>query len=451
MKIKLTKPQDDFLFSEKRFPAFIAGVGTGKTFMGLLRVWNQCEKHPGSLWLVVRKEFTDLADSTLKDFTRYFGVSADSRKEYHLKNGSTIMFRHGAEVNVLKNITLDGFLMEQAEEFETDDQFTFLRDRLRGRAGPSQQGCIIANANGHNWIWNLWINSDAVDGSYASTKYCVPKSEEHHAVLAQTFDNEANLPEKYVEDLRRMDQESPLHFKQYVMNDQSAELSDDSLIASSDLTESTARQFVGGDRSRRILGIDVARYGGNEIVYSILESRGAVQWEQIHQECQTKRGIDETIGKSISLVRDFNLRTVVVDDDGVGGGVTDLIKLEGVRVIPFRGGLPIKPKYEGEPPRYDMTRSAAYCRVQEHLKKGWLKVMDDPKLHAQLLSIRYKFTPNGSRHVLSKEEMRLKKRESPDRADALMMALWYSDQATSEETEYEMAAMDIPVNYGIRF
>ena len=433
----------------------ISAIATGKTFMGLLKVWTQCEKYPGSLWLVVRKEFTDLQDSTLKDFTRYFGVSADSKKEYHFPNGSTIMFRHGAEVNVLKNITLDGFLIEQAEEFETDEQFTFLRDRLRGKASSLQQGVLIANACGHNWIWAKWINSEGVDGSFSSTKYCQPVSPEYDSTLAQSFDNEKNLPPVYVADLRSMEKDSPAHYRQYVLNDFGVELTDDALLTSSEISDSVKKEFHGGDRTRRIMGIDVARFGGNEIVYTILESRGAVQWEQIHQEAFTKRGIDETLGKALSLIRDFSLSLVVVDDDGLGGGVTDLIKLDGVQVIPFRGGLPVQKKFEDEPRRYDMNRSAAYFKVQDFIRKGWLKILDDPKLIQQILMIRYRYCTDGARHILSKDEMRAKKLlrdgESIDRSDALAMALWKVEESSVQSDEYELAAMDTLPNYGISF
>lgn len=443
MEIQLVKFQDKFLFSEKRFPALISAVGTGKTFMGLLKAWRFCETHPGTLWMVVRKEYTDLSDSLLKDFTRYFQVTADSKKEHHFKNGSTLMFRHGAEMNVLKNITLDGFLIEQAEEFETDEQFTFLRDRLRGKAGPYQQGCILANANGHNWIWEGWVNSDEVDGSAVSVSACRPKGPEYDPSLAVSFDNEVNLPAAYVEDLRRMEVESPAHYRQYVLNDFSSELSDDSMLSAAILSQSVGLSFIEGDKSRRIMGVDVARYGGNEIVHTILESRGPFQWEQIHQEATVKRGMDETVGKTLALIKDFQLKSVAVDDDG-GSGLADFIKDPGVKVFKFHGGLPLMDK----PRKFDMVRSAGFFKVKEHLEKGWLKLIADPKLHKQLLTIRYRYLPDNAKHVLSKEEMRLKKMESPDRADAVMMALWYADQAGSGEADWELAAADIPQNYG---
>ena len=178
-EIKLVPFQDKFLFSQSRFPALCAGIGTGKTYMLLLKIWKFCEDYPNTLALIARKEYTDLRDSTLKDFERYFEVSIDSNKEYAFKNGSKIMFRHAAELNVLKNINLSIAGIEQAEEFENDEQFNFIRDRLRRDNAPLQQLCIVANANGHNWIWRRWINN--------------PQSG-YEISVASTFDNALNLP-----------------------------------------------------------------------------------------------------------------------------------------------------------------------------------------------------------------------------------------------------------------
>ena len=72
--IRLNWYQDAFMFSEARFSGIVAAVGSGKTFTGLLRAWNHCETYPKSLGLIVRKEFVDLKNSTIKDFEMNFGV-----------------------------------------------------------------------------------------------------------------------------------------------------------------------------------------------------------------------------------------------------------------------------------------------------------------------------------------------------------------------------------------
>ena len=122
IKITLIPQQAEFLTSEKRFPHMIAGIGTGKTYMLLLKGVRFCKSYPGAVAMIVRKTFTDLHDSTLADFTKYFGLEVDQHKEVKFENGSRLMFRHGSEIEVLKNINLDWCGIEQSEEFDDDKQ-----------------------------------------------------------------------------------------------------------------------------------------------------------------------------------------------------------------------------------------------------------------------------------------------------------------------------------------
>ena len=95
--------QDEYVFSQARFPAFVAAIATGKTMCAILRMMRLMEESPNNLGIIVRKEFTDLSDSTVKDFYRYTGLTLSSHKEVKLQNGSVILFRHGSEIETLKN------------------------------------------------------------------------------------------------------------------------------------------------------------------------------------------------------------------------------------------------------------------------------------------------------------------------------------------------------------
>lgn len=405
IKIEPKPFQYRFLNSQKRFPAIISAVGTGKTFFLLLKIYNYCQQYPGAVALLVRKEFTDLRDSTIKDWERYFKVPVDSNKEYHFKNGSVIMFRHGAELDVLKNLNLSIFGIEQAEEFDTEEQFIFLRDRLRNPVTPYRQGLLIANANGHNWIWRMWINN--------------PSSEEYEAQTATTFDNADNLPADFIADLKRMETEAPAHYRQYVLNDFNEAGNDDTLFNSATLYEAPKveiYQKIG--IPRRILAIDVARFGNDETVYTVIETYGATKWEQIAQQTRTKDSTMETVGRAISMMQEFDIDICVVDEGGVGGGVIDRLVETNHRVTPFDGAK--KPTHTE---RYYNLRSEGYFELKELIEKGNIKIVNDPMLMDQLLSISFKFNSNGTRQIISKDDMRKKGLKSPDRADALMMAV----------------------------
>lgn len=410
IQVKLKPFQAAFIDSKKRFCALVSGIGTGKTYMMLLKIWHFCQEHPKSLAMVIRREFTDLESSTIKDFERYFSCRVGSNKEFRFPNGSIIMFKHGREVtpNVLKNYTLDICGIEQAEEFETNQEFTFLRDRMRGNAGPYQQLMLVANACGHNWIWKSWINN--------------PPNEEYFCVTATTFDNESNLPKDFVADLRRMATESPNHYNQYVMNSFEELGAADRLLTTQQVYQSSKLTFNHFGSYGRILGVDVARYGEDETVFSVIEKVDASHIVQVAQETWREKSLMEVTGKILDMNRSFRLDLIVVDDTGMGGGVTDRLKEIGkLKIQPFIGAA------ASGNPAYFNHRSEGYFLMKEMFDRGFLKIVDDPELAEQLLGIKYKYrsTGGGQKAIVSKEEMRKEGLKSPDRADALMMACCY--------------------------
>jgi len=373
--------------------------------MLLWKIWNFCEKYPGSLALIVRKEYTDLHDSTLKDFERYFGKKADAHKEYHFPNGSAIMFRHGSELNVLKNINLSIVGIEQAEEFETEETFTFLRDRLRREGAPYRQLCIIANTNGHNWIWRLWKNNNWNTGEYQLDE-------------ANTFENEDNLPKDFIEDLKKMAEDSPNHYRQFVMNDWEQTDSDDYLFTWVELREAVEMEYDHEyAANHRILGVDVARFGDDETVFTILERRGINQWEQIFKEKHQEKDLMWTTGRLIDIKREFNVNIVAVDDNGLGGGVTDRLRELGVYVVAFMAQA--KPENEE---LYKNRGTECYFRLQSMIFNGYLKLQNDHNMLDQLLTLRYKYTSRGQKVMISKDDMRKEGIKSPDQAESLMIA-----------------------------
>lgn len=412
VRIKLNPYQEGFLLSKKRFPAMIAAIGTGKTMMMLSKLWRLCERYPDSLVLIVRKEFTDLRDSTIKDFTTYFGVGINSEKDYNFPNGSCIMFRHGSELAVLKNVNLTAFGIEQAEEFETDNEFTFLRDRLRRKNAPLRQGIVIANANGHNWIWNLWI--------YKPGKNYDPYQ-------ATTFDNAHNLPLDFIEDLQEMEYDAPNHYKQYVKNDHEVVECDDLILTSEDIEFSaslTSSQL--GSPGSAILSLDVARFGNDLDVATLLEARGSHRFEETHAESWKGLDLMVTTGKFIDIVHRTKPDVIVVDGDGLGAGVVDRMRELKHTVMEFRGG-----KKARQHDKFFNRRSEGYLDTADLIKRGWLKIINEEVIKSELLSIKFTFDSKGRKKIEPKDKIKERLGKSPNYADSLMMGAYYRKRISS--------------------
>ncbi|MFH1281802.1 MAG: phage terminase large subunit [Candidatus Omnitrophota bacterium] len=403
LKIQLKPFQDEFLFSEKRFPCLKAGIGTGKTMMLLLKIWKYCNDFPNSLALIVRKEFTDLKDSTIKDFQRYLNVTVGSDKDFKLPNKSIIMFRHGAEINVLKNVNLSIVGIEQAEEFETDETFQFLRDRLRREGAPFRQLCLIANACGHNWIWRMWKNN--------------PPSQDYHLIEANTFANESNVPADFIADLKTMEVEAPNHYKQYVLNSDEEVDADDYLLTWAVLDKATKLE-LGNKIGTRILALDPARFGQDKTAFTIIEKKGINTWEQIFKESHIGKDLMWTVGRFVDLRREFRTQIGVVDSDGLGSGAADRLKEMSLDIVEFQGGQKAKKEEY-----YGNRRAEGFFKLKEMVENSYLKILPGHAQIDELLTIRYKYMSKGQKMIISKDEMRKEGIKSPDEADALMMAV----------------------------
>lgn len=427
LKIELKLYQDRFQFSTKKFPCLISAIGTGKTYMFLLKIWSYCKQYPGTTALIVRKEYTDLKDSTMRDFEKYFNVKIGSDKDYEMPNGSKIMFRHASELDVLKNINLGIAGIEQAEEFEDDTQFQFIRDRMRQKNGADVRPiCVIANANGHNWCWKTWINGalaegvvNEIDGATGQYQYL---NGEYDCVTANSFANADNLPADFVADLKRMEKEAPNHYNQYVMNSFEEMSGDDFVFNFPMLMEAKKNAFAFRQGyGYRVLAYDIARYGNDKCAAVGLHQIGALHWSMFHAEQWDHKDLDYTTGRILSISNQTNANDSIIDEDGLGSGPLDFIQ-KGRKREDFKGFRNTQLSFK-ENKDYGNCRTLAAFKAKDYIQKGWIGGLTE-ELIQELMTIRYRYTNDGRKELISKEVMRNKyKIKSPNLADAFFMAI----------------------------
>ena len=306
--------QSEFIYSDARFPALIAGWGSGKTMCGIMRGIILSEKIKNNSGLIVRREFTDLRDSTIKDFQDYTGIKVPDSKNVSFPNGSKIMFRHGKELDVLKNINVSWFMMEQAEEFDSDEQFQYLRGRIRKGNAPFRTGFVIGNVNGHNWIWKLWKSNP---------------QQEFMLREATSFDNADNLPEDTIADRKRMEKEAPTYFRRFIMNDWESEL-DKAVFRNIELC-------IGGMPEEPkagydyIIGVDLAK-SQDYTVLAVLcrQTKHLVAFQRFNQTSWYEQRLQIS-----DLAKKYHNALVVIDSTGVGDPIAEDLQHGGVSVKPY--------------------------------------------------------------------------------------------------------------------
>ena len=204
---------------------------------------------------------------------------------------------------------------------------------------------------------------------------------------------------------------------------------DDGLLRYETIFESPNLKFYDEGTVRRILAVDVARFGEDETVFTIIQSQNIRQWNQIYQHTWRDKPTTEISGKILDLCSEFRPDLITVDDGGVGGGVVDMLKEQRNLPEAFLGQA--KPSN----PLYLNKRAEGFYRMKDFFDKGDIKIMNDPVLMEELLTIRYKYNSNDVKSIVSKDEMRKNNIKSPDRADALMMALYYTDRVFKERIQ----------------
>lgn len=183
------------------------------------------------------------------------------------------------------------------------------------------------------------------------------------------------------------------------------------------------------------LGVDVARFGDDETVIAPRIGNKAFPLRTYtKQDTMVTAGWVLNIGKTMIKDREQITKVIVkIDDDGVGGGVTDrlneVVKAEGLpfEIIPVRNG---SKAVDSE--HYENWGTELWATLRDRLEENFSEHMqgeeskidlpDDEKLVSQLTTRKYKMTSRGRLALERKEDMKKRGLPSPDRADAVVLA-----------------------------
>jgi len=144
------------------------------------------------------------------------------------------------------------------------------------------------------------------------------------------------------------------------------------------------------------LGLDVARYGGDQNAYVICELIGFGDKERLKiVKVLTTERITTTdmIGRVLELDRVYNFSKIFIDDGGVGGAVTDLLeeKLGKRRVLGLNNaskGIHV----QGEDKKRNILKEDLYSNVLVLLENKKLEIIADLDLMRSMRSITFQYS-----------------------------------------------------------
>ena len=166
------------------------------------------------------------------------------------------------------------------------------------------------------------------------------------------------------------------------------------------------------------VGVDVARFGDDDSVIQPVRNKLALTPTIVH-------GFDvvDVAGKTLQVVRALMHPTsprpvVAVDTTGLGAGVADILRrAREIDVVDMDAGANAT-----DEEHFHRMRDQLWWGVRSWLAEGGA-LGADPKRDAELLAATYGFDERGRVKVESKDKIRARISRSPDRADALAMAV----------------------------
>jgi len=414
-------------------------AGGGKSMLAAVWLTTMCLQYDGIRTLLGRTVLSTLKQTSLNTLFEVFnmmGLKTDNHFNYNA-HSNIITFFNKSEI-ILKDLetkpsdpnfdSLAGLeitcaVLEEASQISST-AYNIVRSRLRYKLNEYNLiGKILMTANpGQNWLKKeFYIRS--LNGTLPDELKFIP---------ALPLDN-PHLPQSYIEMLQTL----PHQQRRRLLDGDWDYLDDDDALFNFDLISNSQFLMSPNSTNRKYMSVDVSRFGSDRSVIMIWIGSVVV-------ECIVYKKLDtEQLVSNIKELMDkhgIDKSSVVVDSDGVGGGVADAIK--GVNFV--NNSTPLFKQ------NFVNLKTQCYYKLSDMIKEGKISInILDPvifdQLTQELLAVKLKDTDKDNKIAIqSKDEMKKILGVSPDLSDCLMMKMYFELKSAKSTGKYALQF----TNYG---
>jgi len=396
-------------------------AGGGKSALGVLWLIEQSQKHPGTRWLMGRSKLKALKETTLNTFfdltsklklSNQFNFNSQSGIIYW-NNGSEILLKdlylYPSDPNFdsLGSLEITGAFIDECNQV-TYKAWQIVKSRIRYKIkelGISPKLLGTCNPS-KNWVYAQFYLKDK-NGTIDNDKkfiQALPKDNPH-------------LPQSYLESLLSLDENSKqrLYYGNWEYDNDPAKLIDYEKIQNI-----FTNDFV--PVGEAFISADIARFGSDKMVINVWQGFRVVEIYTL-----AKSSITETAQAIKDLANKWKvpLTNIIADEDGVGGGVVDILRCKGF--VNNSKPLPV----ENQIVQYQNLKTQCYFKLAEMIQNGEIFVnctdgtmIDEMSKELEQVK-RDKIDSDGKLQLLSKEKVKESIGRSPDYSDALMMRMYF--------------------------
>ena len=419
---EFTKTQKEclnYLFDNKTKEVLFGGAaGGGKSWVGVSYLILMALQYPKTRYLMGRSKLDALKKTTLNTFFEVCTAwNLKAIEDYTLNGASNIIrFYNGSEI-ILKDLFLYpsdrnfdslGSLEITAAFIDEANQITekaknVVASRLRYKL--DENGLIpkmLMTCNpAKNWVYSEYYRP-------AKDKTIKP----YRKFIQSLVGDNTYISRHYEKQLFELDE---LSKQRLLFGNWEYDVSNDNLIEYDAILSLFNQQGVEGDK---YITCDVARFGADKTVIML--------WQGLHLRyvrTLLKSAVNDVVDeiKKLQQENQVNLTNIIVDEDGVGGGVKDYLRCKGFT----NNAKALKNE------NYQNLKTQCYYKLADLINKGQIGIScSDVNVKNYIIEeceqVRTKDADKDNKlQIIQKDTVKSILGRSPDYSDALAMRMYY--------------------------
>ena len=414
----------EYLFDKTTTEVLFGGAaGGGKSWVGCSWLILMCLKYPRTRYLMGRSKLDSLKKTTFNTFLEVCETwNLKSGKHYNFNGGSNIVNFYNRSQIILKDLFLypsdrnfdnlgsleiTGAFIDEANQI-TEKAKNIVASRMRFRLDEYKliPKLLMTCNPAKNWVYTQY---------YRPSKE--GKQKPYRKFIQSLVDDNEYISKYYKTQLQTLDE---LSKQRLLFGNWEYDASKDNLIE----YDAILNMFdIKGVEGEKYISCDVARFGSDKTVIML--------WEGLYlKKIRTllKSSVNEVVDavRQLQQEHQVSLRNIIVDEDGVGGGVKDYLRCQGF----INNSRPIKRE------NYQNLKTQCYYKLADLINKGQIGIQcDDITIKNQIIEeceqVRMKDADKDNKlQMVAKETVKDIIGRSPDFSDALAMRMYYEIDAT---------------------
>lgn len=418
MELSLTNKQNEAAYYLKdnitTEVLYGGGAGGGKSALGVLWLMDMCTNYPDTRWLMGRSKLKSLKETTLNTFFELSTKLGLSKLwEYKAQSG-VILWHNGSEILLkdlfyypsdpnfddLGSLEISGAFIDEVNQINIKAR-NIVKSRIRYRLdeyGLMPKMLMTCNPS-KNWVYKDYYKP------YKDKQ--LPK---HRIFIPSLLEDNPHISKHYKDNLENIDEVSKqrLLYGNWEYDDNPAKM-----INYENILALWSNQ---AEKGQKYITCDVARMGKDKSVIML--------WDGLVVE--EVKIIDKSdlqfLGNAIKEIKHrWNVANsnIIVDEDGVGGGVVDFLNVKGF----------VNNKAALNKENYQNLKTQCYYVLAKMINQKEIQVKPtiiQETLIAELEQVQtYKMDTDGKLMIMPKDKVKEALGRSPDMSDAMMMRMYY--------------------------